>query len=159
MCKRDKRQTVKNKLSFNFIEFFIAYFLWVFGILINAIPIIYNCIKMLVANSELTFFQLFWTNQDFLFISFSTVFLLLLELILLRTNTNPKKLLEIVLACYGFMLIMIYSISFFEDNITNYFSYDFIMDFNKTTLIFTFLLGTIGFIYSFISKEREVSRK
>lgn len=159
MCKRERRHTVKNKLNFNFSEFLIAYFLWMIGILINAIPIIYNCIKIVVANSELTFFQLFWSNQDFLFVGFSTVFLLLLELILLRNNANSKKFLEIVLFFYGVILIMLYSISFFEDNITNYFSYDFIINFNKCTLILTLILGTICFIYSFISKEREVSRK
>lgn len=157
MCKREKKTTVKNKLNFSFGAFFIAYFLWVLGIIINAIPISFACVKMILEDSESTFFQLFWTNQDFLFINFSVVFLLLLELILLNNNASPKKALTIIMAVYGFVLIVLYTISSFADNITNYFTNDEIINFNKTFLGLTFLLGTIGFIYTFASKEREVS--
>lgn len=112
---------------------------------------------MILADSKSTFFQLFWTNQDFLFINFSVVFLLLIELILLNNNAFPKKALTIIMAIYGGVLIVLYTISSFADNITNYFTNDEIINLNKTFLGLTFLLGTIGFIYTFASKEREVS--
>ncbi|MGN8921851.1 hypothetical protein ACTNB0_12310 [Lachnospiraceae bacterium HCP28S3_F9] len=91
-------KVVKNRIKINWKQFLSTTGLWFVGIMINALPVVYNCLRtFLTVKQHIDIVQLFWTDQSILFINFSTGFLLFWKYILWN---NVMKLFQKVWAQY-----------------------------------------------------------
>ena len=80
MRRNQSRVQIRFQMHVNVGKFLKSIGLWGVGILINIIPICFRCLDTYLDNTEkFDLVKIFWTDQDFLFICFSTGFLLFIE--------------------------------------------------------------------------------
>ena len=151
-------KVVKNRIKINWKQFLSTTGLWFVGIMINALPVVYNCLRtFLTVKQHMDIVQLFWTDQSILFINFSTGFLLFLEIYFMeqRYETFSKGMGAILIA-YTFVLIIVYTVSFFSPNWNERVGVAVNMRINIATLLVLIVLGLIVFVISSIEIKREV---
>ena len=151
-------KVVSNRVKINWKQFLSTTGLWFVGIMINALPVVYNCLRtFLTVNEHIDIIQLFWADQSILFINFSTGFLLFLELYFMEQRYEAfSKGMGAILIAYTFILIIVYTISFFSPNWYERVSDSVNMRINIATLLMLIVLGLIVFIISSIEIKREV---
>lgn len=85
-------KTVKLKVKFDFRRFISTFLLWLVGVLLSLLPILYKNLYIFLNAEEkdqpINFINNFLMDQDFLFIGFSSGFLLFLELFFLEPYFN-----------------------------------------------------------------------
>lgn len=152
---------IRFKFDFSFKQMISSFLLWLTGITLNMLPILYKVINdWLCSSSEksIDFYEtLFWSDLDFLAINFSVSFLLLLELCFIKSsNRFINKSLQAILFFVTLVLIIIYTIATFSSGWSNHVSELFMKYINFGTLISVVCLGTIYFLVSSLKITREV---
>lgn len=115
-------KTVKLKVKFDFRRFISTFLLWLVGVLLSLLPILYKNLYIFLNAEEkdqpINFINNFLMDQDFVFIGFSSGFLLFLELFFLEPyfNKTLQKVMGGFLIAYTLILIIFYTISYFSVN-------------------------------------------
>lgn len=135
MRRNQSRVQIRFQMHVNVGKFLKSIGLWGVGILINIIPICFRCLDTYLDNTEkFDLVKIFWTDQDFLFICFSTGFLLFIEVMFVGLKYDVvTKVIGGVLLLYTFSLIIIYTISFFSEKWNERINPNVIMDINMWT--------------------------
>lgn len=114
-------------------------FIWIVGIIISFLPIIYNEINLYLHEKPITNFL---TEKDLTFTIFNTALLLLIEAILIN-KIKFKKFLCLILIAFMLVLIIIYTISIFSDNWDSVVNDNIKIIINTTSFILLLLIGVI----------------
>lgn len=149
---------VRCQVHINAGQFFKSIGLWFVGILINLIPVLFRCLDAYFDNTkDFELIKFFWTDQDFLFISFSTGFLLFIEVMFVGLKYRVvTKVIGGILLLYTFSLIIIYTISFFSEEWNEHISPNIVMDINMLTFFSILVLGFLVFLFSATDFNRRV---
>lgn len=152
------RIRVRNHFGFNLKQFAGVFILWLVGICFNTVPILCNCIYEYLNNPD--FFNLhdfFWSDQDLLFISFSTGFLLLFEWFFIRHQSHiVSRIIGGMLGGYSIALIITYVISIFSDEWNTELDTNIIIAINKWTLVGAVVFGFLFLLSSSVTCTRRV---
>lgn len=149
---------VKKKLRIDFKQFFSSAGLWMFGILLNMLPLIYKVWNAWLSTSEeIDCLLLFWSDTDFLCINFSVAFLLFLELFFLKSDKkSTMHILGGILIFVTLLLIIAYTVASFSPGWIARVSAEFMQSVNFYTLLLIVGLGIIYFVISAAEIRREV---
>lgn len=149
---------IKKELRINFKHFFSSAGLWMLGILLNMLPLVYKVWnEWLSTSEEIDCLLLFWSDTDFLCINFSVAFLLFLELFFLKSD--KKKTMHIlggILIFVTFLLIIAYTVACFSPGWSARMSAEFMKTVNFYTLLLIVGLGIIYFMISATEIRRKV---
>lgn len=149
---------IRPRIHVNVGQFFKLVGLWIVGILINLIPIFFRCLDAyLDGMKNFDFFKFFWTDQDFLFISFSTGFLLFIELMFVGHRYKlVTKVIGGLLLLLTFSLIVLYTISFFSEKWNEHININIVMNIHMWTFFGILMLGILVFLFSATDFNRRV---
>lgn len=151
----------ENKVKFNGKRFISSLGLWIVGVLLSTIPIVYKNLSIFFNADEsgepFDYVKNFWIDQDFLFIGFSSGFLLFLELFFLESHYNRpiQKIIEGFLIFYTLILIIIYTISYFNSNWVSKWGEDNVLILNKMVLALLIVFGVMAFVVKAFESERK----
>ena len=148
MRKSHGKIQVKNRIHLNIAQFLKSTGLWCVGILINLLPILFRCLNAYLDDmNNFSFFNLFWTDQDFLFISFTTGFLLFIEVMFVG---NRYKWITNVIG--GILLLY----TFFSEQWNEHINSNIVIKINICTFACIMILGVLVFLFSAIDFDRRV---
>ncbi len=149
---------IKKKLRIDFKQFFSSAGLWMFGILLNLLPLVYKVWNVwLSTNDEIDWLLLFWSDIDFLCINFSVAFLLFLELFFIKSDKKTTMhILGGILIFVTLLLIIAYTVASFSPGWSTHVSAEFMKSVNFYTLLLIVVLGIIYFVISAAQIRKEV---
>lgn len=130
-------------------RFFQKLFLWIIGLILSFIPVLYKQINLYFHNISNFSFKGIMTDKDLMFTFFSTTFLLLLESILSdNKKNNVNGVFRIVSLFLTVFFVVWYTISIFSDNWDEYVENDYIYCFHVCIFISIIILGIVYFVIS-----------
>ena len=142
----------KSKAFFTInVDFIKAFIVWFIGFVLNVIPLAYNCLLEYLASkgteSKFCFFTAFFSSNEFNFIAFSTIFILVIELLILKIykDSQLKGVWQMALVMSIYYLI-IYFVFTANHDWYNYFNLYSLAVSHIVSIVFTFILA-ICFIY------------
>lgn len=156
-----KMSDVKYRVNFSFKKMLSSLSLWLIGICINMLPILYKVIDEWFSETYRDFVDiystLFWSDVEFLSINFSVSFLLLLELCFVQSNFKiVNNILLFILSVVTAVLIAMYTMAVFSDGWSTHVSAVFMKSVNFWTLLSIVFLGIVYFVTSSLKITREV---
>lgn len=151
---------INQKYTFNVGKFFPAYLLWIVGIIINVIPMVFVTLNEWLKTepgASFDFFHILISDIEFMYVFCSTAFIFLLELYFVRkTNSLLSKILTGITLLYVTPQFIMYTISHFNENWFTHVSAEFVSSFNTVSFIMLFLIGTLYFIYISTDKKQII---
>ena len=153
---------VKNKYEFIADSFWLSYSLWIIGIFLNAIPIVFNVVNewFLLEESKMKqfdFFRSIISSCDFMYVFCSVGFILIIEIFLIKNKTEWNKLHNLIFGItliYSITLLVLFTISSFSPNWSSHISEGQIANINFISFIIMFISSTLYFVFAHIKVSR-----
>lgn len=125
-------------------------FIWLFGILVSSMPIIFKDINLTLHGVQL---EHIFADKDIIFLNFSVIVLLLIE-ILLVDGIRSMQGLSVVLLLLMLVTLVTYTISVFSDYWDSRISPLYVTFLNMTTFVVELIAGFGYFVFiSFIQYD------
>lgn len=125
-------------------------FIWLFGILVSSMPIIFKDINLTLHGVQLEYI---FADKDIIFLNFSVIVLLLIE-ILLVDGIRSMQGLSVGLLLLMLVTLVTYTISVFSDYWDSRISPLYVTFFNMTTFVVELIAGFGYFVFiSFIQYD------
>ncbi len=123
--------------------------LWLAGIILAVIPTVLKHFNLyLNAKEPYDFYHEFISDNDLLFVAFSTGALLLLEM-MLREQFDNVRFFKTIITISNFFILVFYVISLFSNGWKTHISYNTMKIFNIALIAVTILFGIIYFFISY----------